>query len=348
MAALLFVARAATATPIDLDKLAVGADGVHARRGSERVLLTLDPELQRAMARLLAGSRAPEGAIVIADARTGRVLAWASVGDADHVRTPRFPAASLMKVVTAAAILEGGHAHRSTPQCFSGGVRGLSAEDVAKLCLPGEPRIAFGNALGQSINVVFGRLAAHRLDSPALREMAKRVAFDGDLPFDLGAPPSRIEIPDDALGRARAAAGFHRGAISPLAALHLMRTIAQKGMASPLRILDSSPPGDARRVLSESTAKALARMLEVTTTQGTSKQAFRPRDDRPKVLVAGKTGTLGIGRPHRLLSWFAGFAPARDPEIVIAVLLANELKWWRKANEVARDGIDHYFARKSG
>lgn len=348
VAALLLVGGAAQGAEVDLTRLSVGADLVHARQGSDRVALTLDPSLQRAMERLLAGSRAPEGAIVVADARTGKILAWASVGGQDHARTPRFPPASLVKVVTAAAVLEGGHAYRSTPVCFSGGIRGLSEEDVATMCRPGEPRIAFGEALGRSVNVVFGRLAAHRLESDGLREMAGRLGFSGEVPFDLGAPPSRFEVPDDGLGRARAAAGFHRaGEVSPLAAAYLMRAIAAKGVASPLRILAASPPGPARRVISESTANALARMLEVTTTRGTSRKAFRPREDRPRVLVAGKTGTLGIAKPHRLLSWFAGFAPARDPEIVITVLLANELKWWRKANEVARDGIDHYFASRA-
>lgn len=343
VAALLFTSQPAAA--VDLTRLVSDGDALFAERGGQRLRLTLDRRLQEEMERLLVRSRAPEGAIVVADARTGAILAWASRGSIDYVRTPRFPAASLMKVITAAALLEGEHAFRGTPQCYSGGFRRLEQEDIAVMCRPGEPKIAFGEALGRSINVVFGRLAAHRLSSDDLRAMSATLGFDGAVAFDLGAPPGRVEIPDDILGRARAGAGFHRGKVSPLAALFLMRAIAQKGVASPLRILAGSPPGPGTRVLRESTANALVRMLEVTTTRGTSRKAFRARDGRPRVSVAGKTGTLGIAEPRRLLSWFAGFAPSRDPEIVIAVMLANEPAWWRKANEVGRDAIDAYLSR---
>ena len=70
---------------------------------------TVDPEMQRAAARILDSSRAPGGAIVVSDVRTGRILVWASRGEVDYVKEPVAPSASLFKVVTAAALLEGGH-----------------------------------------------------------------------------------------------------------------------------------------------------------------------------------------------------------------------------------------------
>jgi cell division protein FtsI/penicillin-binding protein 2 len=110
-----------------------------------------------------------------------------------------------------------------------------------------------------------------------------------------------------------------------------------------LRVLARSAPGQTKRLLDEATANALRRMLRVTTTRGTSRKAFRERKGRPNVPAAGKTGTLGVSKPRRLLSWFTGFAPARDPEVAVAVMLANDYKWWRKANQVARDALDAYF-----
>jgi cell division protein FtsI/penicillin-binding protein 2 len=91
------------------------------------------------------------------------------------------------------------------------------------------------------------------------------------------------------------------------------------------------------------TADKLTKMLEVTTRSGTSAKAFAPIEGRPHVSVAGKTGTLMFEKPKRLVSWFAGFAPSRKPEVAVAVLLANDEKWWRKGNEVARDVLDAYF-----
>jgi cell division protein FtsI/penicillin-binding protein 2 len=71
-------------------------------------------------------------------------------------------------------------------------------------------------------------------------------------------------------------------------------------------------------------------MLEVTTRAGTSAKAFEPHEGKPDVSVAGKTGTLAYEKPKRLVSWFAGFAPSREPEVAIAVLLANDEKKRRR------------------
>ena len=42
----------------------------------------------------------------------------------------------------------------------------------------------------------------------------------------------------------------------------------------------------------------------------------------PGVQVAGKTGTAEVAnaQPH---SWFAGFAPAENPKVAVAVLVEN-------------------------
>jgi len=327
-------------TPVHLLK-----DHAYGRRGEERVRLTVDVDLQWRIDRLLSRSRAPEGAIVMADPRTGQILAWASHGPIDLVRTPRYPAASVAKLVTATAALEEEVAFRGTSLCYSGGHRKLTEADVAKMCRPGEPRMAFGQALGRSVNVIFGRLGAHRLDASELRARAQHLSFEGRVPIDIDLSPNHIAYPDDLLGRARAAAGFHRGRVSPLALAYAMSAVARDGAPRPLRILAGSELGSARRVIEPAAAKALRKMLEVTTSRGTSRKAFAPKKGRPNVKAAGKTGTLGWPKPRRLLSWFAGYAPADAPEVVVAVLLANRPKWWRKANEVARDALDIYFTQ---
>jgi peptidoglycan glycosyltransferase len=54
------------------------------------------------------------------------------------------------------------------------------------------------------------------------------------------------------------------------------------------------------------------------------------------VRVAGKTGTaeVGKGTPH---AWFVGFAPADDPEIVVAVIVENAGTGGRVAAPIARE-----------
>lgn len=314
------------------------------------VRVTLDPRLQKATRRILGESRAPAGAIVVSDVRTGRILAWASLGiEGDLVRRALYPSASLFKVVTATALLEGKHLERGTAVCYAGGERRLEETDVRPGCHSGDQKITFGKALGRSINSVFARLAVAHLDHDTLASQARELGLGVAPLVDVAADRGRVSVPgDDAadLAFGRAAAGFHTARISPLTALSMMQTIANGGERVRLHVV-GDPAAVKRevdgRAMSAATAKTLTRMLEYTTRGGTSAEAFRSIDGRPNVRAAGKTGTLSTDNPSRLVSWFAGFAPVDRPQIAIAVLLANDQKWWRKANEVARDVLDAYF-----
>ncbi|WP_437595536.1 penicillin-binding transpeptidase domain-containing protein [Sorangium sp. So ce590] len=350
----------ASPAPPGVRKLHVEGGAVHAAVGAsgKQVRLTLDPELQRAAERLLARSGAPEGAIVASDVRTGRILVWASRGKRDYVATPLAPSASLFKIVTAAALLEGGKVKVATPVCYTGGMSAITARDLLGR---GSTCTVFGEALGRSINGVFARLAGRHLTAADLRRKARDLGFDGEVPIDIPVAPSTAEIPSDALGLARAGAGFWSGRLSPLGALFAMQTIANDGERVRLSLL--APPGaqaggDAGAPAPRSTdgrglrpevARTLRSMLEVTTRRGTCAKAFR-KPDGTRALgtmpVAAKTGTLVGGRPARMFSWFASFAPSDRPEIAVSVMLANEIAWRTKANLVGRELLEIYFGRR--
>lgn len=331
-------------------KLAAGRPHAEKKDDSGAIGLTVDPELQKAVERILTASKAPSGAVVVSDVRTGRVLAWATRGgEGDMVRKAKYPGASLFKVVTSAALLERNKVRLGDNVCYQGGESRIGAADIKPGCHPGDHRAHFEVALGRSLNVVFGRLAVQHLKPGELNDTAKALGIGEAPPLDLPSDKTSIKIPDDELGLARAAAGFGDARMSPLGALYMMQTIANGGER--IRLHVTGRPEDVPRVslgraFSKETADKLVRMLEVTTRSGTSAKAFAAREDRPHTSVAGKTGTLMYEKPKRLVSWFAGFAPSRDPEIAVAVLLANDEKWWRKGNEVARDVFDAYFEQK--
>jgi len=86
-------------------------------------------------------------------------------------------------------------------------------------------------------------------------------------------------------------------------------------------------------------------MMQITTRSGTAAKVFR-KGNRPSlegVPVAAKTGTLIGDKPTRMYSWFVGFAPANAPEVAISVLLANDVTWRMKGNEVGREVLGDYF-----
>lgn len=344
-------ASAAAAAP-GVRAVRVAGDAAYGQVSSSgaRVKLSLDPAWQRTAERLLAQSGAPEAAIVASDIRTGRILVWASRGDKDYVTTPFAPSASLFKIVTAAALLEGRRASTATRECYAGGDSSISARDLER---GGAACSTLGEALGKSINLVFAKLAKKHLSASDLRRTAGELGFSGGVPIDVPVGESVVLVPEDPLGLARAAAGFWNGKLTPLGALFAMQTIANDGERVRFSIVDrggSFERVSAGRALDPKVAKTLRQMLEVTTRRGTCARAFR-RPDGTRALasvgVAAKTGTLVGGKPARMFSWFAGFAPAASPKVAVAVMLANDLTWRTKANIIGREMLEAYFGESS-
>jgi penicillin-binding protein 2 len=75
--------------------------------------------------------------------------------------------------------------------------------------------------------------------------------------------------------------------------------------------------------------------------RGTAEPAFRgfPFDDIP---VAGKTGTAEL-KPLVPYAWFAAYAPADDPEVVIVVTVEQGNGGSQTAAPIARNILEHHF-----
>jgi len=353
----------ATLPRVNMRQAQVTASQVTAPTNQGKGVLTLDPQLQRDVETLLRQSRAPEAAAVVIDVRTGKILAWSSVDPQgrDLVSEPYGPPASVFKVVTAAALLENSKARGATRQCYVGGHRAVHLRDLRNSGAGGAICSSFSTALGYSRNMVMAGLAVRYLEPEQLRNMATNLGLNGSVPIDVVVGTGSCRVPSSKEGLARAAAGFGRGKLTPLEAAFMMTVIARDGRRQPIQLVDyilsaegkrlAAPPPrvESTRALRASTARQLRSMLEVTTREGTAAKAFR--DARGNRYLGtrsggGKTGTLSRGKPRRLFSWYAGYAPNNNPEVAVAVMLANEHRWWRKGNEVARDILRAYFARK--
>jgi penicillin-binding protein A len=94
------------------------------------VPLTIDPILQSQLTGILQQYRVPYGAVVVLEPSTGRVLAMAEHSQAQRglrglTTRAVFPAASIFKIVTGAALLEAGVSPMDET-CFHGGKRRLT------------------------------------------------------------------------------------------------------------------------------------------------------------------------------------------------------------------------------
>lgn len=352
-----------TALPpaLDLDTLIGGETPTCKTSTGSIASLTLDPHLQHCATELLRLAHPLTGAALVVDAKTGRLLCCHSfVRGQTRAPNPLLaaaPAASVFKLVTTAALLDGGHVDPKTRVCFSGGERQIERHHLdapvnKDACPP------FLTALGFSRNAVYAQLATQLLTRQALLEKAEAWGFNQPLPFDAAATVGHLDLPYNDLEFARAAAGFVGSDLTPFGAAHLALTVASQGRPPQMRLIDRlegysapSQPVWLPRVMSNNTAWRMTRMMEVTVHSGTSLEAFSRPDAQSylgPIRVAGKTGTLQRGKSAPITSWFTGFAPSRDPKVVVTVLLQNSPLWRRKANEVARDLLRVVFAGTRG
>ncbi|MEO7096095.1 MAG: penicillin-binding transpeptidase domain-containing protein, partial [Polyangiales bacterium] len=108
-------------------------------------------------------------------------------------------------------------------------------------------------------------------------------------------------------------------------------------------------PSSIRKAIEPATAIDVGKMMTETVSQGTCYKAFHDAKGKafiPGVEIAGKTGTLNQPSPLKLFTWFVGFAPAKNPKVAIAVLVVNDPVWKVKANVVAREVLQTYFAEQ--
>src|SRR5262249_7256801 len=100
-------------TDIDLSRIDDrGGVATAPAHGERKTALTLSTKYQRAATALLRAGHVPEGAIVMTDVRTGKVLVWASVVEDGPMRDvaseATAPSASVFKIITGTTLLEGG------------------------------------------------------------------------------------------------------------------------------------------------------------------------------------------------------------------------------------------------
>src|SRR5438067_13141707 len=309
--------------------------------------LTIEPKLQGSMEKLLRMYRPVGAAVVALDPKTGKVLALAEYGEGGATQS-LYPAASVFKIITGAALLEKG-VNPDVETCYHGGVHRL----VRKL-LEDKPHLdrrclSLSMALAKSANVVFAKMAVKHLDADDLRKAAEQFLFNRPI-FYQPLEQSRAQIPDTGLDFAQSAAGFGEVKLSPMHAALIAAAVGNGGVAMEPSLIDSIDgeavePTGSMRLLNPETAGTLRDMMKLTVSQGTATYIFRERHRNVlgDIQVAGKTGSLSVHkRPFKDYSWFVGFAPADDPKIAVASVVVNGLKWRIHAPYIAREALKAY------
>ena len=324
---------------------------------------SLDPDLQEYISDLLKGSRTLQAAVVVIRPHDGRVLAMVNHSEngeeGNLCLKADFPAASLFKVVSAAAALEKAGFTPNQTVFFYGRKHTLYKSQLKKRKGRYTSKTSFRKAFASSINPVFGKLGIYHLGKTVMSEYAERFLFNRDIPFDFPVDVSHIDVPDDDFGLAEISSGFNkRTLISPLHAALLVSAVANKGIVMVPWFVDhisdesgrtvyKSKPSVLATPISRGTAESMKVLMRDTVRYGTCRRSFR-KIQRKKAFknvdLGAKTGTINDRTDQYKYDWLAAYALQENnaKAICIAVLGVHGEKLGIRANELGRYIINYY------
>ncbi|MBN9239284.1 MAG: cell division protein FtsI [Micrococcales bacterium 70-64] len=322
------------------------------------VELTIDPVVQQAAYDALGDY---QGAVIAIRPKTGEIIAMVSkptfdpnvlaVHDTDQViaaynqllddpldplinRTlagALDPPGSTFKLVVASAALETGKytadsefpnpATLTLPETTFD----ISNSDEGT-CGPGE-NATIATAIRLSCNIPMAELG-QQLGYRTILDQANKFGFNESIDVPLQSTESYYPRVLDAPQTMLSAFGQYTVRASPLQMAMVSMAIANGGTimkpnlvesitSSNLTTIQSFQPEVYKQAISQQTAAAMTQMMVDAVANGAASNATIDGVD-----VAGKTGTAqNDDNPYTL--WFTGFAPANDPEVVVAVVVQN-------------------------
>ena len=328
------------------------------------VQTTLDPGLQQALMQRLDQRHSRYIGIVVMDPDDGRVLALAGYDKANPAANPcldsRFPAASIFKIITAAAAVETRDLEPDSILNFKGGKHTLYKSQIDAKPSKSANRVSLKETFAQSINPVFGKLGVQQLGPEILGSYAEAFGFNQEIDFELPIRPSRIKLSGQAFEVAEVASGFNRTTrISPLHGAVMAAAIVNRGRWVEPTVVDwiandknqiiyQAQTVFGEQVIEPGTAAVLRELMQATVQSGTAHKEFQ-RHHGDKILsrleIGGKTGSMGDGSGGTHYDWFVGYArePRGRERLVFSVVVAHEDYIGTRAAAYAAVAIREYF-----
>lgn len=329
--------------------------------------LSIDGDLQNFSTKLLRRSLTHQAAVVVMRPETGQVLALVNFQNGAPEQAGNlclkadYPAASLFKIVSAAAAIEARDFTPDKPLAYRGRRYTLYKSQLKKGTGRYTTKVTFERAFSKSINPVFGKIGIYDLGRELLYEYAGKFLFNLHIPFDLPLAASNIQVPEDDFGLAEIASGFNKETlISPLHAALITAAVANGGtvmepwLVKHVRdesnnIVYSANPSRLSKVIEEGTAKNLKTLMAETVLTGTCRKAFRSLR-RKKIFkgveLGAKTGTINDRSDRYKIDWLSAYALSDKNKngICVAILAVHGKKLGIRAKDLGREIINHYFS----
>jgi len=278
--------------------------------------------------------RAKAGAVVVADVRTGEVLAmanWPTYNPNERSQltgaqlrnraiVDTFEPGSTMKPFSIALALDAGRARPATVVDTAPGRMTIGNRTIGDAHTYGP--LTVEQVLQKSSNVGTVKLAM---------QLSPQRMWEGYTSMGFGSPP-RIDFPGAVAGRVRpyktwkpieqATMSYGHGlSVSLVQMARAYSVFARDGELIPLTMLRSDETAYGTPVLKPETAVAIRKMLEMAAGPG----GTAPLAQVPGYRVGGKTGTahkVENGRyENKYIASFVGFAPISNPRLIVAVMV---------------------------
>ena len=329
---------------------------------------TLDPQLQDTVAQVFNHFDPDYGVFVALDPDNGEILALVNHrrdgnNSENLALKASYPAASVFKIITAAAAIDIGKANANTVIPFNGKTTSLYRKNVLEhKDNQWTRRLPLSSAFAKSVNTVFARLGVRFVGGKTLLAYAEAFGFRQGLSADFTLETSAIDLdPTDDWSIAETAAGYTRtttlspvhGAVIAAAAVNggrrvqptLVRTIVgEDGL-----ILYEAKTTTGKKIVKADTAKELQSLMQQTVINGSARTSFKnfARGTMEAVNVGGKTGSLTGETPAGRYDWFVGYAEKNGRKLAFAAMCINREVWYVKSATVARKAVEHFF-RETG
>ena len=314
-----------------------------------------------------------KGAIIVMDARTGKLLAmvskpdfdpntvsenWAEIS-ADKEKSPLvnratqglYPPGSTFKIVT---LLEYLKEHSDNYADYKFNCKGsITFDDVTVECYHGSVHGSedLKKSFANSCNSSFANIGM-QLDLAKYAETCSNLLFNKELPTDLYYSKSSftMESSADTEEIMHTAMGQGNTLMSPLHMAMITQAIANDGvMMKPYEILkktnylgtviESYEPQKIKSIMTENEAKIEQEFMKEVVNTGTGKKL-----SKLSYTVAGKTGSAEFGTiKGQSHAWFTGYSNTDDPEIVVTVLVEGAGSGSDYAVPMAKRIFDAYY-----
>ena len=284
------------------------------RFGYAEVDYTLDAGLHDEIAKIYRRYSPDYASFVAIDPETGAILSLSSYmreEDWSHnlALGSTYPAASVFKIVSAAAALDTKKMTLNSVIPFNGKSTTLYKRQILKhKDNKYTRRPTFKKAFAKSANPVFGRVGIEKIGRDGMINYADQFGFGKTVVQDLPIQPSQFNLPlNEDWELAEAASGFTRDILlGPVHAAAFVASILNDGKMYAPYVVDGiqdkngntlyrSTPQVIGETVSSATAKDLMAMMRETVRTGSARKAFRKADRYRAYRGAdygGKTGSL--------------------------------------------------------